>query len=70
MEGNGSHVPDISNREINSIFQNVSRTKGHHITFLLDCSHTGTDTGTSDQGVRPPPSSIKRITETDVRRRR
>ncbi|KAK0227261.1 hypothetical protein EDD85DRAFT_753015, partial [Armillaria nabsnona] len=37
MEGNGSHVPDISDREINTIFQNISLAKGHHITFLLDC---------------------------------
>ncbi|KAK0443305.1 hypothetical protein EV421DRAFT_1680687, partial [Armillaria borealis] len=36
-ESNGSHIPDISDREINMIFQNISRAKGHHITFILDC---------------------------------
>ncbi|KAK0227216.1 hypothetical protein EDD85DRAFT_974671, partial [Armillaria nabsnona] len=44
-EGNGSHIPDgpgefcvyISDREINTILQNISQAKGHHITFLLDC---------------------------------
>ncbi|KAK0217306.1 hypothetical protein IW262DRAFT_1239260, partial [Armillaria fumosa] len=35
-EENGSHIPDISNREINVILQNISRVKGHHITFILD----------------------------------
>ncbi|PBK82978.1 hypothetical protein ARMGADRAFT_1019381 [Armillaria gallica] len=54
-EGNGSHIPDISDREINTILQNISRAKGHHITFLLDCSHTATDTGAPNQGVRTLP---------------
>ncbi len=54
-EGNGSHIPDISDREINMILQNISRAKGHHITFLLDCSHTATDTGAPDQGVHTLP---------------
>ncbi|KAK0470735.1 caspase domain-containing protein [Armillaria novae-zelandiae] len=54
-EGNGAHVPDISDREINVIFENISRTKGHHITFILDCSHTGTIAGIPEQGVRTLP---------------
>ncbi len=54
-EGNGSHIPDISDREINTILQNISRAKGHHITFILDCSHAGTATGAPDQGVRKLP---------------
>ncbi len=54
-EGNGSHIPDISDREINIILQNISLAKGHHITFLLDCSHAGTDTGAPEQGVRTLP---------------
>ncbi|KAK0187416.1 caspase domain-containing protein [Armillaria mellea] len=32
-------VPDISDREINSILSQISRTKGNHITFILDCCH-------------------------------
>ncbi|KAK0471439.1 hypothetical protein IW261DRAFT_1511601 [Armillaria novae-zelandiae] len=54
-EGNGSHIPDISDREINVILQNISRAKGHHITFILDCSHAGTATGVPEQGVRTLP---------------
>ncbi|KAK0227275.1 caspase domain-containing protein [Armillaria nabsnona] len=54
-EGNGSHIPDISDREINTILQNISRAKAHHITFILDCSHTGTATGAPDQRIRTLP---------------
>ncbi|PBK65058.1 hypothetical protein ARMSODRAFT_443062 [Armillaria solidipes] len=54
-ESNGSHIPDISDREINTILQCISREKGRHITFILDCSHAGTDTGTPEQGVRTLP---------------
>ncbi|KAK0443303.1 hypothetical protein EV421DRAFT_1903784 [Armillaria borealis] len=54
-ESNGSHIPDISDREINTILQNISRAKGHHITFILDCSHVGTTTRTSEQGIRTLP---------------
>ncbi|KAK0186894.1 peptidase C14, caspase domain-containing protein, partial [Armillaria mellea] len=43
-ESNGSHIPDISDREINKVLQNISRAKGHHVTFILDCSHAGTTT--------------------------
>ncbi|KAK0476221.1 hypothetical protein EDD18DRAFT_1216283, partial [Armillaria luteobubalina] len=54
-EGNGSHIPDISDREINVILQNISRVKGHHITFILDCSHSAAATGDLKQGVRTIP---------------
>ncbi|KAK0486719.1 caspase domain-containing protein [Armillaria luteobubalina] len=33
-------VPDISDREINGILSEISRTKGHHITVILDCCHS------------------------------
>ncbi|PBK65075.1 hypothetical protein ARMSODRAFT_838940, partial [Armillaria solidipes] len=32
-----SSIPDISDREINTILTEISCTKGHHITFILDC---------------------------------
>ncbi|KAK0470893.1 hypothetical protein IW261DRAFT_1305246, partial [Armillaria novae-zelandiae] len=32
----GLRIPDISDREINSIFQQISRSKGNQITFFLD----------------------------------
>ncbi len=41
IDSSGLRVPDISDREINSIFQQISRSKGHRITFLLDSCHSG-----------------------------
>ncbi|PBK82949.1 hypothetical protein ARMGADRAFT_901484, partial [Armillaria gallica] len=38
--GHGGTVPDISDREINVILSEISRTKGHRITFILDCCHS------------------------------
>ncbi|KAK0502092.1 caspase domain-containing protein [Armillaria luteobubalina] len=32
-------VPDISDREINTILSEIARNKGDHITFILDCCH-------------------------------
>ncbi|PBK82969.1 peptidase C14, partial [Armillaria gallica] len=32
-----SSIPDISDREINTILTEICRTKGPHITFILDC---------------------------------
>ncbi|KAK0477461.1 caspase domain-containing protein [Armillaria novae-zelandiae] len=40
----GLPVPDISDREINAILHQISHNKGHRITFLLDCCHSGTHT--------------------------
>ncbi|KAK0475671.1 caspase domain-containing protein [Armillaria luteobubalina] len=42
IDNSGLRVPDISDREINSIFQQISRSKGHRITFFLDACHSGT----------------------------
>ncbi|SJL12686.1 uncharacterized protein ARMOST_16117 [Armillaria ostoyae] len=33
-------IPDISDREINTILKEISRTKGRRITFILDCCHS------------------------------
>ncbi|KAK0217548.1 hypothetical protein EDD85DRAFT_754468, partial [Armillaria nabsnona] len=30
-------IPDISDRELDVLFTQISRTKGHHITFITDC---------------------------------
>ncbi|PBK82928.1 hypothetical protein ARMGADRAFT_876482, partial [Armillaria gallica] len=35
--GTYDSIPDISDREINTILTEISRTKGSHITFILDC---------------------------------
>ncbi len=37
----GKPVPDISDRELNTILSLISRTKGHRITVILDCCHSG-----------------------------
>ncbi len=37
----GKPVPDISDRELNTILSLISRAKGHRITVILDCCHSG-----------------------------
>ncbi|KAK0435901.1 hypothetical protein EV421DRAFT_1157826 [Armillaria borealis] len=32
-------IPDISDRELNALFTEISRVKGHKITFIADCCH-------------------------------
>ncbi|KAK0443272.1 peptidase C14, caspase domain-containing protein, partial [Armillaria borealis] len=44
MDSTGSPIPDISDREINAIFTQISLTKGHTITLILDCCYSGTHT--------------------------
>ncbi|KAK0462290.1 uncharacterized protein EV420DRAFT_1222058, partial [Desarmillaria tabescens] len=36
-DADGNPVPDISDRELNTILTLISRAKGHHITVILDC---------------------------------
>ncbi len=53
-------VPDISDREINTILAEISRNKGDHITFILDCCYSAGITRGPKEGVRsisPLPSS-------------
>ncbi|KAK0219730.1 peptidase C14, caspase domain-containing protein, partial [Armillaria nabsnona] len=38
---NRDTVPDISDRELNTIFSQIYRTGGHPITVILDCCHGG-----------------------------
>ncbi|KAK0475638.1 caspase domain-containing protein [Armillaria luteobubalina] len=38
---NGKPVPDISDREFNMILSLIAEAKGHHITVILDCCHSG-----------------------------
>ncbi len=48
---NGVTIPDISEREFNSILTQISRSKGHRIMVILDCCHTGSITqGIDEQG--------------------
>ncbi|KAK0505569.1 peptidase C14, caspase domain-containing protein, partial [Armillaria luteobubalina] len=37
---NGEPVPDISDRELNSILSLISQAKGQCITVILDCCHS------------------------------
>ncbi|KAK0462291.1 GMC oxidoreductase-domain-containing protein [Desarmillaria tabescens] len=39
-DANGNPVPDISDREFNTILTLISRAKGHHITVILNCCHS------------------------------
>ncbi len=40
-DASGKWIPDISDRELNPFFTEISRTKGHKITFIADCCHAG-----------------------------
>ncbi|PBK90851.1 hypothetical protein ARMGADRAFT_295097 [Armillaria gallica] len=55
-ESSGTPIPDISDRELNTVLSQLSRTKGHQITVILDCCHAGslTRTVTSDVRTAPP----------------
>ncbi len=58
LDENGVTIPDISDKEFNSILSQISCSKGHHITVILDCCHAGSITrGINKQGahrVLPP----------------
>ncbi|KAK0447081.1 caspase domain-containing protein [Armillaria borealis] len=55
IDSSGRLIPDITDRELNTILAQISRTKGHRITFILDCCHAGSVTRTSSPGVRTVP---------------
>ncbi len=38
---NDKPIPDISDRELNTILTLISRAKGNRITLILDCCHSG-----------------------------
>ncbi|KAK0439290.1 caspase domain-containing protein [Desarmillaria tabescens] len=66
IDASGLHVPDVSDREINGIFQKISRSKGHRITVILDCCHSGRHTRHfPDPGTRTipplPRASLRRM---------
>ncbi|SJL17351.1 uncharacterized protein ARMOST_20901 [Armillaria ostoyae] len=54
---NPSHIsiPDISDREMRTILDEISHTKGHHITCILDCCYS--------ENVDKDPGTRVRITE-------
>ncbi len=59
---NGKPVPDISDRELNTILSQISRAKGHCITVILDCCHSSSvSRGLPEPGARTFPP-MKRAT--------
>ncbi|KAK0455591.1 uncharacterized protein EV420DRAFT_1644378 [Desarmillaria tabescens] len=42
QDSNGNWIPDISDRELNSLFTLISHAKGPNITFIADCCHRPT----------------------------
>ncbi|KAK0470725.1 hypothetical protein IW261DRAFT_923462 [Armillaria novae-zelandiae] len=53
LDDRGVLIPDICDREINGILHQISRTKGHQITVILDCCHSGSVArDIQEQGVR------------------
>ncbi len=41
LDADGVPIPDISDRELNTILTLISQAKGHRITLILDCCHSG-----------------------------
>ncbi|KAK0437903.1 uncharacterized protein EV420DRAFT_154423 [Desarmillaria tabescens] len=41
VDSNGVPIPDISDRELNTILTLISQAKGSRITVILDCCHSG-----------------------------
>ncbi|KAK0219720.1 hypothetical protein EDD85DRAFT_728376, partial [Armillaria nabsnona] len=44
LDSSGVPIPSITDRELNTILSQISRTKGHRITVILDCCHAGSVT--------------------------
>ncbi|KAK0505568.1 hypothetical protein EDD18DRAFT_1129682 [Armillaria luteobubalina] len=63
---NGNPVPDISDRELNTILNLISLSKGHRITVILDCCHSGGVTRSlPEPGARTSPP-LARATAEDM----
>ncbi|KAK0455595.1 uncharacterized protein EV420DRAFT_1335924, partial [Desarmillaria tabescens] len=41
QDSDGNWIPDISDRELNSLFMLICCAKGQNITFIADCCHSG-----------------------------
>ncbi|PBK64720.1 hypothetical protein ARMSODRAFT_978953 [Armillaria solidipes] len=52
IDANGSRVPDISDRELNTILHEIARVKGNKITAIFDCCHSSGVTRGERSGVR------------------
>ncbi|KAK0471528.1 caspase domain-containing protein [Armillaria novae-zelandiae] len=58
VKASDPQIPDISDREINTILAQIARNKGNHITLIIDCCHSASLTRApmSQEGVRSIPS--------------
>ncbi|PBK64971.1 hypothetical protein ARMSODRAFT_961560 [Armillaria solidipes] len=66
LDANGVLIPDISDRELNTMLTLISRAKGHRITVILDCCHSGgICRGLPEPGARTSPP-ITRATLQDM----
>ncbi|KAK0498942.1 hypothetical protein EDD18DRAFT_1051848, partial [Armillaria luteobubalina] len=44
IDSSGALIPDITDRELNTILAQIASVKGSRITFILDCCHAGSVT--------------------------
>ncbi|KAK0215286.1 hypothetical protein EDD85DRAFT_996500 [Armillaria nabsnona] len=51
VTSSNTQVPDISDREINTILSEIARNKGNHITFIVDCCHSASIGRAPQEGV-------------------
>ncbi|KAK0191754.1 caspase domain-containing protein, partial [Armillaria mellea] len=58
-------VPDISDRELNALLKEISRVKGHRVTFFADCCHASGMNRNLDTGIRERSISISSHTNVD-----
>ncbi|KAK0443321.1 peptidase C14, caspase domain-containing protein [Armillaria borealis] len=68
-----SIIPDISDREINVILKRICHAKGHQITVILDCCHSGGATRLPDTGIRlalPVEGSLRHVLEAAEKQRK
>ncbi|SJL17259.1 uncharacterized protein ARMOST_20806 [Armillaria ostoyae] len=60
IDANGLPIPDISDRELNALFIQISLVKGHNITFIVDCCHARSfDRRASGSGIRTIPITVR-----------
>ncbi|SJL01080.1 uncharacterized protein ARMOST_04396 [Armillaria ostoyae] len=52
QDADGNWIPDISDRELNSLFALICRAKGQNITFIADCCHSGGMSRGQRRGIR------------------
>ncbi|PBK72086.1 hypothetical protein ARMSODRAFT_1069521 [Armillaria solidipes] len=49
QDADGKWIPDISDREINTLFKHISLAKGNKITFIADCCYGGSSSRNSQE---------------------